>query len=200
MKPNYKIIFDNLKDGDCLAFYRKAWYLQLIPFFTREKKGEEAPQHVAECFEVQRTASMICFKLSEQNFHGGQYKDIEIYTINGKYFCENDYFRKQDKIALGSLKVALTDKQKEIGIKDAKSQIGKVYGYNRLIFGSELIEKILPLNFKRRFFFWINKKENQRVCSTHIQYNLYKMGFPVSMKDVYSPLEIIKLPFYNVIV
>lgn len=199
MKANLEYIFKDLKDGDCLAFYRKAWYLQLIPFFTRQYKGQEAPQHVAICYEIKRTTNAISFKLSEQTFHGGQYRDIEIFEVNGKYFIEDDYFNKQNKIALLSLKTPMTEKQIEAGIKDAKGQIGRKYGWIELPKSLELLDRILNKRIKN-YLYKRNIEENSRHCSKHIQMNLMYSGYYVFKDFNPTPVEITKLPIFNVIV
>ena len=81
MKVNLENIFNNLKDGDCLAFYRKAWYLQLIPFFTKEKGDKEAPQHCGICYEVKRENNKLTLVainniLPDKNYYiGEQFSD-----------------------------------------------------------------------------------------------------------------------------
>lgn len=203
MKTNLENLFYNLKDGDCLAFYRKAWYLQLIPFFSKEKGDKEAPQHVAICYEVKRDINKISFKVSEQNFHGGQYKDVVIYHWQSLekekvFWTFDDYFLKQDKIALLSLKQPLTAQQIENGITDAKNQVGKIYGYLSLPLGIEYLEKLLP-NWLKEKILKIQNSQQKRHCALHIRWNLKKMGV-YDFKDFNpSPLEITKLPIFNVI-
>lgn len=204
MKTNLENLFYNLKDGDCLAFYRKAWHLQLIPFFTKSKNDKEAPQHVAICYEVKRDINKLTFKLSEQNFHGGQYREVIIYYWQSLekekvFWTYDDYFLKQDKIALLSLKQPLTLQQIENGIADAKSQVGKRYAFTSLPIGIEFLEKLLPKWLKN----FILKKQNlqqKRHCALHIRWNLYKMGV-YNFKDFNpTPIEITKLPIFNVLV
>jgi hypothetical protein len=203
MKVNLENIFNNLKDGDCLAFYRKAWYLQLIPFFTKEKGDKEAPQHCGICYEVKRENNKLTFKLSEQTFNGGQYRDIIIYKHQDKiekiFWIFDDYFLKQDKIALLSLKQPLTAQQIENGITDAKNQVGKIYGYLSLPLGIEYLEKLLP-NWLKAKILKIQNSQQKRHCALHIRWNLKKMGV-YDFKDFNpSPLEITKLPIFNVLI
>ena len=204
MKANLKIIYDNLKNGDCLAFYRKKWYSQIIPFFTKEKNDKEAPQHVAICYEVKRDVNKISFKVSEQNFHGGQYRDVVIYhwqSIEKKevFWTYDDYFLKQDKIALLSLKQPLTAQQIENGVADAKSQVGKKYAFLFLPLAMEYWEQLLP-NWLKAKILKIQNSQQKRHCALHIRWNLYKMGV-YNLKDFNpSPLEITKLPIFNVLV
>ena len=54
IQNNLKNIFENINQGSVLAFYQKKWYLQLIPFFTREVKKEFAPQHCGICYEIKK--------------------------------------------------------------------------------------------------------------------------------------------------
>lgn len=191
MKPNnFKEIFDNIQDGTVLAFYGQKWTAKIIPFFTREKRGEKAPQHVAIAYEVKRNKSTCVFKLSEQGFHGGQYRNVCIAKHGNQYYTTDSYFLKQKTIEL--IKLKLTPQQIQFGIEDAIGQIGKKYGYNRLIFGWELLEKIIPKKWLNKINYKLNKKGTMRVCSTHIQHNLKKMGFNIPLNDFMTPLEIIK--------
>jgi hypothetical protein len=200
MQNNLENIFNHLKDGDCLAFYRKAWYLQIIPFFTKEKGDKEAPQHVGICYEVKKNNNILSFKLSEQTFEGGKYRLVVIYKDYANNFETSDsYFNKQNKIALLSLKQPLTAQQIENGIFDAKSQKDKTYGYLSLPFGGEFLEKLLP-NWLKAKILKIQNSQQKRHCALHIRWNLKKMGV-YDFKDFNpSPLEITKLPIFNVLV
>lgn len=191
---NLKYIFDNITDGTVLAFYGKNWASKIIPFFTKESKKEIAPQHVAIAYGIVKNDEYCSFYLSEQGFHGGQYRLIEIIKINNKYSTTDVYFNKQKFIKI--FKTNMTPAQVAIGIADAKSQIGKKYGYSRLIFGWEFLEKIIPIEWQRKIFLRLNKKESVRVCSTHIHYNLRKVGYNLPKDTFLTPLEITKLPIY----
>ena len=197
---NLKDLFENLQDGTVLAFYRGGLIGSIIPFFTREKKGEKAPHHVAIVYEVCRSAStysnrVSCtFKLSEQGFHGGKYRIIEIIKYDDIFYTTDEYFLKQESVKM--FKTKMTDSQIQAGIIDAIGQVGKKYGFTRLVLGAEFLEKILPKKFQQKLFAKFNKKEIQRVCSTHIQFNLRKAGFDLPKDTFYSPLEITKLDIY----
>lgn len=191
---NLEYIFNNIGEGSVLAFYGEKWTSKIIPFFTREKRGEVVPQHCGIAYQIQRSENNCSFYLSEQGFHGGQYRKIEIIKFGGLYYTIDAYFLKQKFIKI--FKLRLTVAQIQIGISDAISQIGKKYGYNRLIFGWEFLEKVIPDDWQRKIYLRLNKKEMVRVCSTHIQFNLRKMGFDVPLDTFLTPLEITKLPFY----
>lgn len=203
---NLKDLFENLQEGTVLAFYRGGIIGSLIPFFTREKKGEQAPHHVAIVYEVQRHAfnnhSICHFKLSEQGFHGGQYRDVEIVKYYDFYnntqqiihFTNDEYFLKQNSVEM--FKTKMNDSQIQLGIIDAVGQVGKKYGFTRLVLGAEILEKLLPQKFQQKLFARFNKKEVQRVCSTHVHFNLRKAGFDLPKDTFYSPLEITKLDIY----
>ena len=198
-----KDIFYKIEEGTVLAFYQKSFWKQIIPFFTREKKNEEVPQHVGICFDIERNyKDLASFKFSDQSFHGGRFRKICITKFIDEnnqeiFFADEIYFMKQDKIKTFVLKNKLTEGQKIVGIKDAVFQIGKKYGYNRLLFGIEFLEKILPAEFQRKLFLRLNKKEAQRVCSTHVQYNLRIMGVIDKMDTFLTPLEITKLDIFK---
>ena len=195
---NLKDLFENLQDGTVLAFYRGGLIGSLIPFFTREKKGEQAPHHVAIVYEVQRHAfnnhSICHFKLSEQGFHGGKYRVVEIIKYDDIFYTTDEYFLKQQSVKM--FKTRMTDSQIQAGIIDAIGQVGKNYGFTRLVLGAEILEKLLPQKFQQKLFARFNKKEVQRVCSTHIHFNLRKAGFDLPKNTFYSPLEITKLNIY----
>lgn len=194
---NLQDLFENLQDGTVLAFYRGGLIGSIIPFFTREKKGEEAPHHVAIVYEVEKSLSVyngraFCtFKLSEQGFHGGKYRTVEIIKYDDIYYTTDDYFLKQDSVKMARVK--MTETQIQLGILDAISQVGKKYGYSRLILGAEFVEKILPKEFRRNLFLRLNKKEEVRMCSLHVPMNLKNAGIDVPLDDVYSPLEVLKI-------
>lgn len=197
---NLKDLFENLQDGTVLAFYRGGLIGSIIPFFTREKKGEIAPHHVAIAYEIKHqvlasNSTFICsFKLSEQGFHGGKYRTVEIIKYDDIFYTTDEYFLKQEAVKM--FKTKMTDSQIQAGIIDAIGQVGKKYGFTRLVLGAEFLEKILPKKFQQKLFARFNKKEIQRVCSTHIQFNLRKAGFDLPKDTFYSPLEITKLDIY----
>ena len=188
---NLQDLFENLQDGTVLAFYKSGLIGSIIPFFTRENKGEEPPHHVGIVYDVKRNKRRIAFKLSEQGFHGGQYRDVEINKFNDTYYTTDKYFLKQKKVGMSPIK--MTSEQIKRGIEDAIAQIGVKYGFTRLVLGAEFIERFLPKNFRRNLFFRLNKKNKLRICSTHIVFNLNKAGFNIPLDDIYSPLELIKL-------
>lgn len=195
---NLQDLFENLQDGTVLAFYRGGLIGSIIPFFTREKKGEQAPHHVGIVYEVKKedsaTMSVCSFKLSEQGFHGGKYRTVEIIKYDDIYYTTDEYFLKQESVKI--FKTKMTNSQIQAGIIDAIGQVGKKYGFTRLVLGAEFLEKILPKKFQQKLFARFNKKEIQRVCSTHIQFNLRKAGFDLPKDTFYSPLEITKLDIY----
>ena len=199
---NLQDLFEHLQDGTVLAFYRGGLIGSIIPFFTREKKGEKAPHHVAIVYQVKKidsaTMSVCSFKLSEQGFHGGKYRTVDIIKYNGYnddiFYTTDEYFLKQESVKM--FKTKMTDSQIQAGIIDAIGQVGKNYGFTRLVLGAEFLEKILPKKFQQKLFARFNKKEIQRVCSTHIQFNLRKAGFDLPKDTFFSPLEITKLDIY----
>lgn len=202
LQKNYKTIFDNLKDGDCLAFYSNEWFTQIIPLLTKEKGDKEAPQHVGICYDVKKEGSILSFNLSEQSIHGGRFRQINIAKIDNIYYLyeieDIDYFNKQTKIILLSLKEPVLADKIMLGKQDALKEVGKKYGYSRLILGWEFLEKLLPKKFLSTLLLRLNKNEKLRVCSTHVQFNLIKLGYNLSKDTFLTPLEITKLPIFNV--
>ena len=195
---NLQDLFENLQDGTVLAFYRGGLIGSIIPFFTREKKGEKAPRHVAIVYEFKKRIyngrAFCTFKLSEQGFHGGKYRTIEIIKYDDIFYTTDEYFLKQKLVKM--FKTKMTDTQIQAGIIDAIGQVGKNYGFTRLVLGAEFLEKILPKKWQQKLFARFNKKEVQRICSTHVHFNLRKAGFDLPKDTFYSPLEITKLNVY----
>jgi hypothetical protein len=186
-----KNIYDNITEGSVIAFYHDEWYWQLIPFFTREKKGERVPHHIAICYEIVRKNTTVLFKVSEQSFTGAEYRSVVIHkNLTNTYYTPDAYFKKQELITLH--KINMNAEQVKLGIADAREQIGKRYGFEKLIFFMEFLEKILP----KKFIKWLNKKENSTVCSTHVACNLQKAGIKLPKDDYLTPIEIIKLDIY----
>ena len=192
---NLQDLFENLQGGTVLAFYRGGLIGSIIPFFTQEKKGEKAPHHVGIVYEVKKRiyeGHTFCkFKLSEQGFHGGKYRTVEIIKYGDIYYTTDEYFLKQESVKMARVK--MTETQIQLGILDAISQVGKKYGYSRLILGAEFVEKILPKEFRRNLFLRLNKKEEVRMCSLHVPMNLKNAGLDIPLDDVYSPLEVLKI-------
>ena len=74
---NTKFLFDNIKNGDFLGFYRKKWYYifaRIIAFVTGNKLS-----HVAGIFDVKKIGDVVTFKLGEQVVSEG--KVIKKYSI-----------------------------------------------------------------------------------------------------------------------
>lgn len=195
---NLKDLFENLKGGTVLAFYRSGLIGSIIPFFTREKKGERVPHHVATAYEIKHqvfasnSTSICSFKLSEQGFHGGKYRTVEIIKFDDIFYTTDEYFLKQDFVKMGF--TDLTPEQENLGIQDAIRQVGKKYGYSRFILTAEIFEKILPKSFQRKIFAKLNKKQGERLCSSHVVFNLNSTGkYNIPTDQAYSPNEVIKL-------
>jgi hypothetical protein len=194
---NLKDIFENIQEGTVLAFYRKGFFIQLVPFFTQESHNEMAPQHVGIAYEIKRTEKSCSFMLSEQGFHGGKYRPIEILKYGDLYFSQDEYFMKQNIIKM--FITGMTPDQAKLGIQDAIQQVGKKYGYSRFILTAEFWEKIFSKSFQRKIFARLNKKEAERVCSNHLVFNLNKTGIiKLPTDEFFSPLEITKIKnFYK---
>ena len=195
---NLKDLFENLKGGTVLAFYRSGLIGSIIPFFTREKNGERVPHHVGIVYEVEKSLSVyngraFCtFKLSEQGFHGGKYRTVEIIKFDDIYYTTDEYFLKQDFIK--QCFTGMTPEEESLGIQDAIRQVGKKYGYSRFILTAEIFEKILPKSFQRKIFAKLNKKQGERLCSSHVVFNLNSTGkYNIPTDQAYSPNEVVKL-------
>lgn len=189
---NFKEIFENLKDGDGLGFYKGGIFKHFIPAAT----GYEC-NHCGICYYVERNENEIKFRFSEQTFSGGKFDWISIYKINNNYITDDAYFTKQNKIYYRSLKVAMTPEQIARGREDAEGQVGKVYGFLTLIFGLKF------WNFMPSWLSnWLGKrlKNAERVCSQHVEFNYIYAGVltPNFKKDPFKdPGEIMYLGIFK---
>jgi len=184
-------IFANLKDGDCLGFYRGGIFKYFIPLAT----GGDC-NHNGICYNVKREGDILSFNFSQQTLHGGSFDIVKIYKTADGYITDDAYFVKQDKVMPKFLKQPLTDQQKEIGTADASSQIKRKYGYLELAFGFEFLERILP-RFIKDLILRLSK-HMKRVCSTHCAIQYSKMGLIDLKKDFfYTPIEILNLSIFK---
>ena len=191
-------IFYNIKDGDCLGFLSKGWKKYPISVAT---EGECT--HVCTVWGIERSETSVSFLISEQSFHGGRLREVEIKTRkigNQDVFYTNDeYINNQERIYYSKLIKPLTEEQLNIGIDDAENQDGKKYGYLTLLLGIEFLEKILPKFLKNKFL--EARGRLTRVCSSHVAIQYIKMGLlnksdVVNFKDFfYTPIEVLKFPF-----
>lgn len=190
---NFPEIFANLKDGDCLGFYRGGIFKYFIPLAT----GGDC-NHVGVCYNVKTKGDILSFNFSQQTFHGGSFDIVKIYKTDDGYITDDPYFVKQDIIYYCQLKKPLTEKERQRGIADALSQVGKKYGYLELALGFEFLERILPRFIKDLILKF--SKHMKRVCSTHCFLNCLKNGSAIeleTLKDFFiTPIEFIKLPIF----
>lgn len=191
---NFKEIFERIKDGDQLGFYAEGLARYVVPAAT----GYQA-NHCGTPLEIKREKDKVSFRFGEQTFHGGKYGEIVIRKhSDGSYTTDNPYFVKQTNIYYRCLKVPLTEEQIKIGIADAKSQIGKSYGFASLIWGFKIWDIILPDFIKE----WLGGviRSSKRVCSTNSAILYAKMGVIKydPEKDFFSdPSEILNLDIFE---
>ena len=193
-------IFYNIKDGDCLGFRAKGWKKYPIETVT-----EGISTHVCTAWGREVHEDTVSFLISEQSFHGGRLREIEIRRrLVGKeetFYTSDSYFNNQDAIFYGQLKTPLTNEQIKIGIKDAEEQDGKNYGYLTLLLGFEFLERVLPSRIKDLLF--KARLRLTRVCSSHVAIQYIKMGVltrndSVDFKDFfYTPSEVLNFKFLN---
>ena len=188
---NFADIFANLKDGDCLGFYRGGIFKYFIPLAT----GGDC-NHVGICYNVKREGDILSFNFSQQTFHGGKFDVVKIYKTADSYITDDAYFVKQDIIYYCQLKQPLTEQGRLNGIADATNQIGKKYGYLELALGFEFLERILP-RFIKDLIFRLSKHW-KRVCSTHAEKNCIANGSIKPTKDFFTtPIEFLKSPEFS---
>lgn len=193
MKYNdsFSEIFANLKDGDCLGFFKGGLLYSLIPRAT----GGDC-QHVGICYNVKRNDNVLSFNFSQQTFEGGKFDIVKIYKTADGYITDDPYFVKQDVIYYCELKKPLTEEGKLRGIADAEGQVDETYNFFELPLGLEVLEKILP-KFVQEF---IRKRSEKwkRVCSTHWYKNCIANGSLPATKDFFiSPIESIKSSIFK---
>jgi len=198
-----KQISEELKEGATLAFYsKKKWFTKIIPFFSQEVKGENPPVHVGLCLNINREKNSCEFYLSENGFSNGKYIRVKINNFKNCSFFGwitdeeqwlADRLNNYEDIIVKNLKTPLTADQIQLGIKDAKSQIGKKYNYLQFFFAAEFFEKILP-----KFILKKLGKSKQNICSMHVLKCYQKMGVIKQIPSgITSPNELIKLDIFE---
>ena len=198
-----KQISDEIKEGATLAFYsKKKWYTKIIPFFSREIEGENPPVHVGLCLNINREKNSCEFYLSENGFSNGKYIRVKIVKFNDHLFFSGitdeelwlaDRLNNYEDIILKNLKTPLTADQIQLGIEDAKSQVGKKYNYLQFFFAAEFFEKILPKFIMKKL-----GKSKQNICSMHVLKCYKKMGVIKQIPSgIISPNELIKLDIFE---
>lgn len=187
-----RIIFEQIKDGDALAFLADGIAQYPIPLVT----GEPA-SHCCKVWLVSRSENEVSFNISEQLFVGGRFDRVKIIKQGDLYYAEN-YHRLNDskKLYFSSLINPLTPEQHALGLQDAIGQIGKKYGYLSLIFGFEFLEKIFSEKLRNKISKFL--LHSLRVCSTHVAIQDAKMGL-ITLKNelFYYPIEAISTPIYR---
>ena len=187
---NFQEIFKSLKDGDCLGFYRGGVFGFLIPLATRGKCN-----HIGIALNVQRNGDVLSFNFSQQTFRGGSFDEVRIYRVGDKIITDEPYFVKQDAIYYRSLREPLLEKQRQIAIDDAISQIGKKYGYFELLLGFEFLERVLPSFIKD--FIYKNSRKLKGVCTTHCVLLYRKVGLLSTQDFFITPIEFLRLKFFK---
>jgi hypothetical protein len=176
--------FNHAKDGDAVGFYRPALLAYVIRLFQDLDKTNNLNKvcHCGTIYEVKRNkfdagTETLEFMLSHQTgSHGGCYdkwtikKDIIGYNNECEYSILVD--TKYIDFYYLNLDVPFTQKEKEKGIKDAKEQIGKMYGYFSFVAYIPFVSNLLGKIAKKPTTFAGFK----RVCSKHVLINSQKAG------------------------
>lgn len=91
-----KYLFDNLKNGDFLGFYKKLWYYffaRLILVVTGNKLS-----HVAGVFDVERVNNIITFKVGEQVVTKGKIiREYSILKLSDESYVIDSRFRNKSE-------------------------------------------------------------------------------------------------------
>jgi len=185
-----KYLFDNIKNGDFLASYRKPWYFlfsQLVKVVTGNKLG-----HIAAIFDVERGDNIIRFKLGEQTISEG--KKITEYCITrsfDKLYMIDSRFRNKniDTYLLANRHILSSDQNIELG------------KYWREKEDYSLAELSFTVNWFYKIF---GKKEKiyDNNCSTAARQSMIRVGIQDSKFDdkVPNPTEFAKFSFIKSIV
>ena len=168
---NIEYLYENLKAGDVLGFWRKGLLSYVIRYFQKLDKTNNLDKvcHVGAVHDVRRCDETMSFGLSHQTGdRGGVYETWIIkktfneqakrfqYKLTTKTKYTSVYFLELDK--------KFTKKQEEKARNDAENESGKRYGYFSFWINLPAVSK------------WIGKNDNKygfldrfkRVCSRHV--------------------------------
>jgi len=186
-------LFNNIKNGDFLAFYHNPWYFlfsKLIRFFTGLRID-----HIAGVFNIIRSENMVIFKMGEMKITGGRV--INTYTITRekqgnkfKYIIDSRFRKSYIDFYYIPNTHTITKEQnaklEEFWGKDAE--------YN-------VVETILSLNWVYKIYSFLSfkkKKKYANICSSACKQSMeYINIFCKKFNDpIPSPADFLK---YNYI-
>ena len=182
-----KYLFDNLKNGDFLGFYKKPWYYvfaRLIFVVTGNKLS-----HVAGIFDVKTSDQFITFKLGEQIVSDG--KVVKKYSIvkisEDGYSIDSRFRNKKIDLYLLSNKNSLNVTQ-NLEIRKYWNE-EEDYSLNELPFTINWIHKL----------FGNKKKVYDNNCSTACRQSMIRIGIRDNKFDdpVPNPTEFAKFSYID---
>jgi len=184
---SYKYLFDNLKSGDFLGFYKKPWYYifsRFISFITGNKLS-----HVAGVFDVRRRKGVVTFKLGEQIVSDGKIvKKYSIVKIDDNGYTIHSRFRQKhiDLYLLPNENKLTVDQNKTLSEYWNKKED---YSFYELPFTINWIHKL----------FGDKKKVYDNNCSTAARQSMIEIGIIDNKFDdlVPNPTEFAKFSYIN---
>lgn len=189
-KGNIKCLFDNIKNGDFIAFYKKPWYYlfaKLIFWVTGHRIS-----HVAGVFDVKRKPNHLTFKLGEQTINNN--KIITRYSIikinENDYTCDSRFKNNSEDVYYLPNKYTITNKQNET--------LGKYWNIKE---DYSLTELFFTQNWFYRFFGNKNKIYDNN-CSTACRRSMIEIGIKDKKFDdrVPNPAEFAKFTYIESII
>lgn len=184
---NLKNLFENLKNGDFVAFYHKPWYFLFskVIFWTTRKKID----HVAQVFDVKRFGSILNFSVGEQLTSGRRItkysiiRNLDGFLIDSRFRNDNlNYFWLPIKTEINTKQNKLLREYWSKKVDYEFSQLPFVFNWFYELFGDK-------------------KKTYDRVCSTACNEAANIIGIAENNKDkVTSPAEFLKLNFIKEVI
>lgn len=185
-----KHLFDNIKNGDFLAFYHRPWYFifsRLIKIVTGNKID-----HVAGVFNVIRKHNAVLFSVGEQTLSNNKAsKEYSIIRFSeGNYHIDSRFRKRNLDLYLLSNRHDLDDSQNK--------ELEKYWGEQEEYSFAEL-----PFTINWIYSLFGNKKKvYDNNCSTAARQSMIRVGIRDAKFDdkVPNPTEFAKFSFIKSIV
>jgi hypothetical protein len=185
-----KYLFDNLKSGDFLGFYKKPWYYlfaRIIWFITGNKLS-----HIAGVFDVRRRQGVVTFKLGEQIVSEGKIiKKYSIVKIDDNGYTIDSRFRQKH------IDLYLLPNENKLSI--AQNKTLREYWNKKEDYSFE--ELPFTINWIHKLFGDKNKIYDNN-CSTACRQSMVEVGITDNKFDdlVPNPTEFAKFSYIGEII
>ena len=186
-KEKTQYLFDNIKNGDFLAFYTKPWYYlfaRLIKIVTNAKMS-----HIGGVFDVQRFPDRVIFSFGEQSI--AHDRIVEKYTIlkNGQYIIDSRFRDKKNIFYYVPNKNIITESQ--------NSQLREFWNRHKDY-------KVEELPFTQEWFRRIFGRKNKTYegnCSTACRQSMFEIEIKARNDDIApTPIEFAKFDYNGEVV